>query len=103
METLDGEAFVAVNGTQTMSHGYAAAIADLARLREGGIRRFRLMPQDVDMVLVARLFDDALGGRTDADEAMARLRGLCGTVPFVEGYAHGRPGREWGGADGRPH
>lgn len=102
VETLDGEAFVVVNGTQTMSHGYAAAIADLPRLREGGVRRFRLMPQDVDMVRIARLFDDALGGRTGTDEAMAQLRAACGEVPFVEGYAHGRPGREWRGQDRLP-
>lgn len=97
VETLDGEAFVTVNGTQTMSHGYAAAIADLPRLRAAGVRRFRLMPQDVDMVAVADIYRDALDGRVAADEAMARLRARCGEVPFVDGYAHGRPGREWSG------
>ncbi len=97
VETLDGEAFVAVNGTQTMSHGYVAAAAELAHLLAAGVRRFRLMPQAVDMVAVAGLYRDVLDGRIEAVEAMAGLRELAESVPFVDGYAHRRPGREWSG------
>ena len=93
--TLDGQDFVAVNGSQTMSHGYLALIGELGRLRESGVRRFRLMPQDVDMVAVARLHRDVLDGRCDPAEALARLRDLSGAVPFVDGYAQGGPGMGW--------
>jgi collagenase-like PrtC family protease len=95
--TLDGQPFVAVNGTQTMSHGYVAGVADLDRLASLGVRRFRLMPQDVDMVAVARLYRDALDGRAEPPDALARLRALTGAVPFVDGYARGRAGLEWSG------
>jgi collagenase-like PrtC family protease len=95
VQTLDGQAFIAVNGTQTMSHGYVALIADLQRLTTLGVRRFRLTPQDVDMVAVARLHRDALDGRIEPAAALARLRGLCGTTPFVDGYARGRAGLGW--------
>ncbi len=97
VEPLDGQAFVAVNGTQTMSHGYVALIGDLARLVGLGVRRFRLTPQDVDMVAVARLHRDALDGRIGSEEALTRLRTLGGTVPFVDGYARGQAGIGWSG------
>lgn len=95
VETLDGQAFVAVNGTQTMSHGYVALIADMQRLQSLGVRRFRLMPQDLGMVAVARLHRDALDGHIAPDEALAGLRALCGATPFVNGYLHGRAGLSW--------
>jgi collagenase-like PrtC family protease len=97
VETLDGQPFLAVNGTETMSHGYVALIGDLARLAGLGVRRFRLAPQDVDMVAVARLYRDALDGRIEPEEALARLRVLAGAVPFVDGYARGRAGLGWSG------
>jgi O2-independent ubiquinone biosynthesis protein UbiV len=97
VETLDGQPFVAVNGTETMSHGYVALIGDLARLAGLGVRRFRLMPQDLDMVAVARLYRDTLDGRIEPQDALGRLRVLAGAVPFVDGYARGQAGLGWSG------
>ncbi|MBU6497304.1 MAG: U32 family peptidase [Rhodospirillales bacterium] len=97
VSTLDGQPIVAVNGTQTMSHGYVAALADLAPLARLGIRRVRLSPQDLDMIAIATLYRDTIDGRLDPAEALARLRGLTGAVPYVNGYARAREGMAWVG------
>lgn len=95
VQTLDGQPIVMINGTQTMSHGYVALLEELSGLIARGVQRFRLSPQDVDMVAVAQLFRDVLDGRIDAGEAMQRLTGVVGAVPLVNGYMHGREGLAW--------
>jgi len=92
VETLDDEPFLAVNGTQTMSYHYMDLLSDLPMLIGGGVRRFRLWPQDTDMVAVAGLFRSALAGGLDAAEAEARLAELCPDAAFANGYIHGRQG-----------
>ena len=52
-DQLDGKPLLVVNGTQTLSHGYAAAFDDLAPLQAAGVSHFRLSPQTTDMVKVA--------------------------------------------------
>lgn len=95
VDTMDGQNIVAINGTGTMSHGYLVLFREMADLIAMGVRRFRLSPQDVDMVAVARLTRDVLDGRIDAEEATARLPEIIGTVPMINGYMHGREGLAW--------
>jgi collagenase-like PrtC family protease len=95
VRTLDGQLLMMVNGTGTMAHGYLVLLPDLARLAGLGVRRFRLMPQDLDMVAVARLYRDVIDGRTEAGTAMAGLHAITGDVPFVNGYLRGREGLAW--------
>lgn len=92
VRTLDGQDIVTINGTQTMSHAYVVLLREMADLAASGVRRFRLSPQDVDMVAVARLVRDTLDGRIEPDEAMARLPLIIGAVPMINGYMHARPG-----------
>ncbi len=91
VDTLDGRPFLTVNGTQTMSVAYQALTRELADLTAAGVSRFRLWPQDVDMVLVARTYRDLLDGRLDATEALATLDELSG-VDLANGYIHGQEG-----------
>jgi collagenase-like PrtC family protease len=92
VDTMDGRPFLTVNGTQTMSCRYANLLADLPALRQAGIHRFRLWPQDCDMVAVARLFRDVLDGKRNALEANERLADLTPGIDFANGYMHGREG-----------
>lgn len=92
VDTLDDEAFLAVNGTQTMSYHYLDLLAELADLRALGVRRFRLWPQNVDMVAVAGLFRAAMTGAMDSAAAARRLTELCPRAEFANGYVHGREG-----------
>jgi collagenase-like PrtC family protease len=91
--TLAGEAFVMVNGPSTMSHGYVALREELAGLVAAGVRRFRLSPEERDMVAVARLYRDLLDGRTEPAAARSALAGIIGETPVIGGYLEGREGR----------
>jgi collagenase-like PrtC family protease len=92
VDTMAGKAFLTVNGIQTMSSRYANVLADLPGLQSRGVTRFRLWPQDCDMVAVAGLFRDVLDGRTDPAEAGAALSDLLPWAEFANGYVHGREG-----------
>ena len=95
VDTLDGRTIVAVNGTQTMSHGYVVLLREMMALAARGVQRFRLSPQDVDMVAVARLARATLDRDIDPDDATERMRTMIGAVPMINGYLHGREGLAW--------
>jgi collagenase-like PrtC family protease len=92
VDTLDGQRFLAVNGVQTLSSSYGCLIRELRGLRESGVRRFRLSPQHVDMVAVARLYRDALDDRLAAEEAWKAAERLAGGILLSNGFVHGREG-----------
>jgi collagenase-like PrtC family protease len=66
----------------------------LLQLQQAGVAYFRLSPHPIDMVRVAALHRAVLDGAMQAGEAQAQLRATT-QVPFVNGYAHGRPGMAW--------
>jgi len=86
LETLDGDAFLAVNGTQTLSYTCNNLIEELAQMRKMGINHFRLSPQDIDMVGVARAFRDVLDRNLSAVEGADVLEQLSGGLEFSNGY-----------------
>lgn len=88
IRTLDAMAFLAINGTQTLSHTCLNLMAELAALRQMGITRYRLSPHSVDMVAVARLFRDIVDGRMSPVEGTAMLRNLTPEMPFSNGFFH---------------
>ncbi len=92
VDTLDGDSFLAVNGTQTLSHTYASLAGELADLSANGIHRFRLTPHSCDMVAVARIFREVLGGHSCPDEAEAHLTEVIGGASLSNGYYHGEAG-----------
>ncbi len=59
-----------INGTQTLSNGYLVLLRELAALRAMGVTHFRLSPQHVDMVAVARTY------RAVLDHAITAGRGV---------------------------
>lgn len=95
VDTMDGEPFLAVNGTETMSHRCVNLIAHLPNLRAGGVGLFRLSPQDVDMVRVAAIFRAVLDGRMAPGVAIAALTDLVSFAPFADGFYRGVPGVAW--------
>ena len=92
LKTLDGNPFLAVNGIQTLSQTYLNYLTELADLQSVGITHFRLSPQSQDMVAVAQAFRDVLDQKTDPDEAEAGLCAAFGSIPFSNGFWHGKPG-----------
>ena len=59
-DQIDGKPLLAINGTHTMSHGYAALLPELDALQAAGVTHFRLSPQATDMVKVAELYRGVL-------------------------------------------
>jgi collagenase-like PrtC family protease len=92
VQTLDRESFLAVNGTQTLSHTCLNLAGELASLCDMGIRSFRLSPQDCDMVAVAHAFRDVADRRLAPDEATDVLAALVPAMPFSNGFFHGSEG-----------
>ena len=92
--TLDREAFLAVNGIQTLSHALLDLSAEAGDLMEMGIRRFRLSPHDADMVAIAHVWHDLLEGRSDPARAQRIIETVADFAPRANGYYHGRPGAE---------
>lgn len=90
--TLDGEAFLAMNGVQTLSHACMNLLADAAALAAAGVGSLRLSPQHCDMVAVARNFRDVLDGRSAPDAAMQELARIYPHAPFTNGFLHAQPG-----------
>lgn len=92
VDTLDDEPFLAVNGVQTLSSSYGCLLRELDKLKEFGVRRFRLLPQRIDMVAVTRLFQDRLDARIDSEEAWSAIERLSGAVSLSNGFFHGCEG-----------
>ena len=92
VETLDGENFLSLNGTQTLTHTIGALMPELTELREMGIENFRLWPQAIDMVAVAQIFCDVFESRTETQEAWQSLAGIADFAPFSNGFYHGEEG-----------
>jgi len=92
LRTRDDAPILRVNGIQTQSESYIDLLPELARLEADGVTHMRLMPQDVDMVGVARLFRSVLDGNLAVAEADGRLRDLCAGRNFSNGFYYGQAG-----------
>jgi collagenase-like PrtC family protease len=93
-DAIDGRPLYSINGTQTLSHGYLTLLDRLSELQALGVRAFRLSPQLVDLVEVARLHRQVLDQHLSAEEALVDLKALS-PAPFINGYFHGRDGMAW--------
>ncbi|MCL3882554.1 U32 family peptidase [Marivita sp. GX14005] len=92
LRTTDDRPILRVNGIQTQSESYVDLLPEIGQLAQHGVTHLRLMPQDVDMVAVAELFRAVADKNQALDEAEARMRQLCGDVPFSNGFYHGTAG-----------
>lgn len=97
LTTVTGQPFLTVNGIQTQSHSYVNLADEMDEMQRMKVTHFRLSPQRVDMVAVAGIFADRLAGRTDGEEAVARLGALEMPAPLSNGFWHGcEGGRQFG-------
>ena len=92
LRTRDDRPILRVNGIQTLSESYVDLLPEVARLIADGVTHLRLMPQAVDMVVVAQVFRDVLDGRVPTGEADARLATLSGDAGLSNGFYHGTAG-----------
>lgn len=92
VETLDGEAFLAVNGIETLAAGVTVLGPEVAELARVGVARLRLSPHTCDMVAVIDAYRDLADGRIDGAELVARITAQALPGAIVNGYVHGRAG-----------
>jgi collagenase-like PrtC family protease len=92
VETLDDQAFLAMNGVQTLSAQVQAVLSPSAELTMHAIARLRLSPHTCDMVAVARVYGALAAGDVTPKEARVRLGGLDLPGTLVDGYARGVAG-----------
>jgi collagenase-like PrtC family protease len=92
LSTITGSPFLAVNGVQLLSYRMYNLVRELAGLTHAGVTLFRLWPQAIDMVAVARVFRSVLDQRLDGGEAESRLGALVHDIPFANGFYHEREG-----------
>ena len=92
LDTLDGDPFLAVNGTQTLSYTCNNLISELADMQGMGINRFRLSPQDIDMAGVARVYRKVLDRKLSHTEGFENLEDLADGLLFSNGYFHDQEG-----------
>lgn len=95
VKTLDSQPFLALNGVQTLSHTCQSLIEDMPDLRQAGIKRFRLSPQNCDMVAVADVHKEVLDNRIGPEEGASRLRELYPNAPLSNGFLYGNIGAAW--------
>ena len=93
VRTLGDEAFLVINGTQTLSHSAILLLSELDDLASRGVARIRLSPQTCDMVAVAYVFRAVMDRRLDVEEATGRLHTLAPDLPFSNGFYYGVAGR----------
>ena len=94
VDTLDGSAFLAINGVQTMSHTYCNTIGNTDRLADAGVPALRLSPHSCNMIAISQTFRDRLDGHIDPEEAQRKIRDICGDVSFSNGFLFGKAGVE---------
>lgn len=95
MRTQEGVPFLAINGTETMSHRVYNLIDEVDRLGQMGVDLVRLSPQSRNMVEVVAVWSDRLNRRVSDEEALRRLLEINGGESFCNGYFNGRPGLEF--------
>lgn len=98
--SLDKQAFMTMNGVQTLSHSYACTDQQIELLADVGVTALRLSPQSEGFTQLCELYrkrvDGALGIGALAEEVTAAAPG----IRLSDGFLTGSSGAEWSGAHG---
>lgn len=92
VDTLDGQAFLTVNGVQTLGRAVTTVAGQLADLCAAGVSAIRLSPHVGDFVAVTGAYGAALTG--SAAGLQGRLAELMPGTDFCDGFLRARPGVE---------
>lgn len=94
VDTLDKQAFLAVNGVQTLSFNCVNLAGDIRELAAAGVTSLRLSPHSGDFVGVTKVFRSILEGRTNGTDVDVELAALIPPMPFSRGFMFGATGAE---------
>ena len=91
LNTREKQAFLTINGIQTMSAGHHSLLASYQQLMAIGVKYLRISPQKEYMAEVIELHQQVLDGAKKATSALSELKMHAGNV-LVDGYWHGKAG-----------
>lgn len=104
VETLDGQAFLAVNGVQTLSQSTASMAYQIEALHEAGVTSLRLSPQSGDFAAICAAYATRIAGQISASGLAATLIPLVPGGRLSDGFLRGPSGAHWsGGAERNLH
>lgn len=89
VDTLDGRAFLTVNGVQTLGRAVTTVARQIEDLRAAGVVSLRLSPHVGDFSGVVDRYADALDHPQDL---LPELQRLMPGANFCDGFMAGRPG-----------
>lgn len=95
LNTLEDKPFLTINGIQTLSYTCLNLISELDGLSASGVSRFRISPQSVGTVAVAKIFRALLDDKLEVGQANEDLRACGLEAPFSNGFYYQHPGVEW--------
>ncbi len=95
VDTLDGQAFLSVNGVQTLSAATGCAAYHTEALAEAGVASLRLSPQTGDFNALCAGYADRLAGRMTPQELVAKLLPEAPGGRFADGFFKGPSGSDW--------
>lgn len=96
MDTLDGQEFATINGTQMMSFLPFTTLNHVDDLAAYGVSVLRISPQAKGTAEVVRQFKAVAGGLETAEAALQKLTGSRPVEEvFCNGYYYGKQGRLW--------
>ncbi|MEO5378984.1 MAG: U32 family peptidase [Magnetococcus sp. DMHC-6] len=93
--TQEGQEFLVMNGTETMSGKLFNLAGQVDILREIGTHIVRISPQSRNMVEIVMIWKNLLDRKIDSIEAMARLTEANGGENFCNGYFFNQPGLDF--------
>ncbi len=97
VETLDGQAFLAVNGVQTLSQSTASMAYKTETLAEAGVDSLRLSPQSSGFARICAAYAERQSGKIDGSALADILRPLAPGQRLSDGFPAGPAGAHWSG------
>jgi len=94
-KTLDGEKYLIINGTQTMSSTCLNMIREIDILYNLGFSRFRVSPQSENILQVVKIFNESQQNKFDKSEAYEKLTRLMPNENFSNGFFYGQEGHKY--------
>lgn len=95
LSSSEGQPFLVLNGTQTMSAAQHCLIQEREALRAAGVTSLRLSPCSHGFTTVIACFDQVMNHGADANLALDQLRELALPGGLSNGFAHRKPGLSW--------
>lgn len=95
VDTLDGQAFLSVNGVQTLSAATGCAAYYTEALAEAGVSALRLSPQTGDFNGLCQGYADRLAGKVSPADLVAKLLPEAPGGRFADGFFDGPSGSDW--------